>query len=102
LGEPQTDTGDGGRSFEQQVEAALEKIRSALQADGGDIELLAVVGRDAHVRLVGACHGCPSAQHTLQDGVQQFLRHEVPGFGEVIDDSSEGGYGWRFDLMETY
>lgn len=43
--------------FEGQVAAALEKIRPALQADGGDIELLAVVGRDAHVRLVGACVG---------------------------------------------
>jgi Fe-S cluster biogenesis protein NfuA len=43
--------------FERRVAAALEKIRSVLQADGGDIELLSVVGRDAHVRLTGACHG---------------------------------------------
>ena len=88
--------------FERQVAAALEKIRPALQADGGDIELIAVVGRDAHVRLMGACVGCSSAQFTLQDGVQRFLRQEVPGFGEVISDTPEDGYGWRFDLMETY
>jgi NifU-like protein len=43
--------------FQGRVAAALEKIRPALQADGGDIELLAVVGRDAHVRLTGACVG---------------------------------------------
>ncbi len=43
--------------FERQVATALEKIRPALQADGGDIELVAVVGRDAHVRLMGACVG---------------------------------------------
>lgn len=43
--------------FEHRVEAALEKIRPVLRADGGDIELLAVVGRDAHVRLTGACVG---------------------------------------------
>ena len=52
---------DGGAEaaeiFQEQVAAALEKIRPALQADGGDIELLAVVGRDAHVRLMGACVG---------------------------------------------
>jgi Fe-S cluster biogenesis protein NfuA len=48
-----SDAGD----FERQVEAALEKIRPALQADGGDIELLEVVGRNARVRLAGACHG---------------------------------------------
>jgi len=43
--------------FRQQVEAALAKVRPALQADGGDIELVAVEGRNARVRLTGACHG---------------------------------------------
>lgn len=43
--------------FQQQIEAALAKVRPALQADGGDIELVAVEGRDARVRLKGACHG---------------------------------------------
>ena len=43
--------------FRQKVEAALAKVRPALQADGGDIELIAVEGQDARVRLKGACHG---------------------------------------------
>jgi Fe-S cluster biogenesis protein NfuA len=43
--------------FARQVEAALAKVRPALQADGGDIELVSVEGRDARVRLKGACHG---------------------------------------------
>jgi len=43
--------------FGQRVSAALNRIRPALQADGGDIELLGIEGRDARVRLVGACHG---------------------------------------------
>jgi len=100
--EQQAETDGGAAEFERRVATALEKIRPALQADGGDIELLAVVGRDAHVRLVGACVGCPSAQLTLRAGVEQFLRREVPGFGDVISDTPEGGYGWRFDLMETF
>lgn len=57
MGESQAETGERVQDFERQVEAALQKIRPALQADGGDIELVAVVGRDAHVRLVGACVG---------------------------------------------
>ena len=92
---------DAAAELERRVNAALERIRPALQADGGDIELLSVVGRDAHVRLTGACHGCPSAALTLQEGVQRFLRQEVPGFGEVINDTPDDGYGWRFDLMEA-
>jgi Fe-S cluster biogenesis protein NfuA len=43
--------------FQQQVEDALAKVRPALQADGGDIEIVAVVGQDVRVRLKGACHG---------------------------------------------
>jgi hypothetical protein len=35
-------------------------------------------------------------------GVQRFLQHEVPGFGEAISDTPEDGYGWRFDLMESH
>ncbi len=44
-------------AFARQVATALDKIRPALQADGGDIELLAVEGPDARIRLKGACHG---------------------------------------------
>jgi Fe-S cluster biogenesis protein NfuA len=47
----------GGPEFQQQVAAALDGIRPALQAHGGDIELLGIEGRDARVRLTGACHG---------------------------------------------
>ena len=102
MGEAQAGMDGVNQEFERQIETALEKIRPAPQADGGDIELLSVVGRDAYVRLTGACSGCSSAQFTLQAGVQEFLRREVPGFGEVIDDTPDGGYGWRHDLMETY
>ena len=57
MGEPQAGQDATAPEFERQIEAALEKIRPALQADGGDIELLVVIGRDARVRLVGACSG---------------------------------------------
>lgn len=43
--------------FARQVTAALDVVRPALQADGGDIELVAIDGNDARVRLKGACHG---------------------------------------------
>ncbi len=55
--EPSLEPSDPSQHFQRQVTAALEKIRPALQADGGDIQLLSVEGRNARVRLVGACHG---------------------------------------------
>jgi NifU-like protein len=44
-------------AFRGRVEAALEQVRPAIMADGGNIELLAVIGNNAKVRLVGACVG---------------------------------------------
>jgi Fe-S cluster biogenesis protein NfuA len=45
------------QEFRSRVTAALDQVRPALQADGGDIELVEIVGVDARVRLKGACHG---------------------------------------------
>jgi Fe-S cluster biogenesis protein NfuA len=52
----ETEMGAAGK-FEQQVVAALARVRPLLQADGGDIELVAIEGANARVRLKGACHG---------------------------------------------
>lgn len=52
-----TEHHDSASEFAQQVTAAMAKVRPYLQADGGDIELVAIEGQDARVRLKGACHG---------------------------------------------
>jgi Fe-S cluster biogenesis protein NfuA len=62
----------------KKVEDALDTIRPALQADGGDIELISVEGGVVTVRLMGACSGCPMAQMTLKKGVEARIRHLVP------------------------
>jgi Fe-S cluster biogenesis protein NfuA len=60
------------------VEKALQKIRPALQADGGDIELIDIQDGVVKVRLTGACGGCPMSQMTLKQGVERALKQEVP------------------------
>ncbi|MBM4311090.1 MAG: NifU family protein [Deltaproteobacteria bacterium] len=64
--------------MKERVEEALKKIRPALEADGGGIELVDVVDGVVSVRLKGACHGCPGAQMTLKMGVERILKEEVP------------------------
>lgn len=51
-----------------------------MQADGGDIQLVEVVGNSAEVKLTGMCAGCPSAHMTLYLGVETALRDEIPEF----------------------
>jgi len=64
--------------MKEKVEKALEKIRPALQADGGNIELVDVVDGVVKVRLTGACGSCPMSQMTLKMGVERALKEQVP------------------------
>ena len=63
--------------MKEKVEAALNKIRPALQRDGGDIELVDVVNGVVKVRLRGACAGCPMSQMTMANYVEQMIKKEV-------------------------
>lgn len=69
----------------EKVEEALNNIRPALQADGGDIELVDVDEQTGvvKVKLTGACAGCPMAQMTLQMGVERMLKNSVPEVRKV-------------------
>src|SRR5581483_12169826 len=60
----------GGMVTRERVESVLQRVRPFLQADGGDIELVDVVGNSADVKLTGMCAGCPSAHMTLYLGVE--------------------------------
>ena len=73
-------------ALKDSVAKIIETIRPMLQADGGDIELVAVdeaTGK-VSVRLQGACKGCPSAGITLKMGVERHLKAHVPGVTEVV------------------
>ena len=61
------------------VEAVIARIRPAILADGGDIELVGLAGGTARVRLTGACAGCPMAHMTLHLGLETALRRVDPG-----------------------
>ncbi len=63
--------------MEEQIRNTLEELRSALQQDGGDLEVVSVKGPDVQVRLTGACGGCPHAGATLKNGVERILREQV-------------------------
>ena len=69
----------------EKVEQALDLIRPALNADGGDVELVDVTDEGvAKVKLTGACGGCPMSQMTLQMGIERVLKREVPEITSVV------------------
>jgi Fe-S cluster biogenesis protein NfuA len=67
------------------VEDVINMIRPAVQADGGDIELVDVTSEGVvQIRFHGACIGCPSASMTLQMGIERNLREKIPEVTDVI------------------
>ena len=66
-----------------EVEEVLDSIRPALQADGGDVELVDIDGGVVKVRLTGACGGCPMATMTLKGGIEAALKERIPAVERV-------------------
>ncbi|MDY0267729.1 NifU family protein [Trichloromonas sp.] len=71
--------------MKQKVQEALNLVRPALQADGGDVELIDVTEDGiVKVRLKGACGSCPMSTMTLKMGIERTLKEKVPGVKEVV------------------
>ena len=69
----------------RRINAALDKIRPYLEADGGDITLEEVTEDfTIKVKLHGACEDCPFSYQTLKAGVEQALLKEVPEMKELV------------------
>ena len=68
----------------EKVKETLDRIRPALQADGGDVELVEVTDGTVKVKLTGACGSCPMATMTLKGGIERLLKQEVPEVKEVV------------------
>lgn len=69
----------------EEVKKTLDLIRPALQADGGDVELVEVTEDGVvKVKLTGACGHCPMSTMTLKMGIEKTLKQKVPGVKEVV------------------
>lgn len=72
-------------SLFERVSRVMDRIRPAVQSDGGDVELVDVSPEGVvTIRLHGACVGCPSSQMTLRVGIEKNLRDYVPEVSSVV------------------
>lgn len=70
--------------MKDKIEAALDNIRPALQADGGDVEFIDVKDGVVKLKLKGACGGCPMASMTIKHGIERILKERIPEVKEVV------------------
>jgi Fe-S cluster biogenesis protein NfuA len=86
------ETADTGAEFfdeedSETVEVIKEllatRVRPAVAMDGGDITFKGFKDGTVFLHMQGACSGCPSSTATLRNGIENLLRHFVPGVEEV-------------------
>jgi Fe-S cluster biogenesis protein NfuA len=71
--------------LDEKVKIALDNVRPSLQADGGDVEFVSVSeDGEVSVKLTGACGSCPMATMTLKNGIENYLKKEIPEVSAVI------------------
>ncbi len=69
----------------EKLQSILDRIRPAIQSDGGDVELVNIREDNVvEVRLKGACNGCPMATLTLKAGIERIVKEEIPEVAEVV------------------
>jgi Fe-S cluster biogenesis protein NfuA len=70
--------GSGSGTLYARVDAALDRVRPGILADGGDVWLINIDDDVAYVQMVGACGGCAAALTTLKLGIERAVRTDVP------------------------
>ena len=88
-GTEEADTGEeffdetDGETVEVIKELLATRVRPAVAMDGGDITFKGFRDGTVFLHMQGACSGCPSSTATLKSGIENLLRHFVPGVESV-------------------
>jgi Fe-S cluster biogenesis protein NfuA len=73
-------------NMRSRIERALDKVRPALKADGGDarvVECDEINGR-VSIEMLGACGGCPLSQLDFVYAIETLIRREVPEVQDIV------------------
>ena len=100
MAENNIENGEKKTLDENLVKEALDMFRPMLQADGGDIEYVGIDEQNrVHLKMLGACGGCPMAVMDLKMGVEQYLKDACPEITEVVQDNAPDSMENGFDYF---
>ena len=71
-------------SVTERVQAVLAELMPLLKVDGGGVEIDRIDGDTLHLRLTGACIGCPGADITLRYGIESAVTSAIPEIRRVV------------------
>lgn len=73
-------------TIEERVKEVIERVKPYIQNHGGDIELVKIDEDTGivFVKMKGACVGCPTSAYTLQMGIENEMKFEVPEIKQIV------------------
>ena len=72
-------------NIETKIQHLIKKLRPYILADGGDLEFIKYEDKNVYIRLSGACKNCPMIDFTIDEGIEQLLKNEIPEIEKVIN-----------------
>ena len=73
------------KNVEDKIKEIIEQIRPYLNMDGGDIEYIKYEDNYVYIKLLGACTNCLLQDNTINDGLVQMFKEEIPEIKGVIN-----------------
>ena len=67
------------------IKEILDTIKPYLYSDGGDLEFIKYEDGYVYIRLLGACQGCAMADVTIENGIFETLKQEIPEIKGIIN-----------------
>ena len=77
---------DNAKNMRYRIEKALDKVRPALKADGGDARVVECdeASGKVSIEMLGACGGCPLSQLDFVYAIESLIRREVPEVRDIM------------------
>lgn len=72
-------------NIEERIILLIDKIKPFIINDGGNIEFIKYENNIVYIRLSGACAECQMIDHTLNDGIKEILKNEIPEIQDIIN-----------------
>ena len=68
-----------------EIKEILDTLRPYLNMDGGDVEFIKYENNIVYVKLTGACQACLFSDDTLQNGLYETLKADIPEIEGVVN-----------------
>jgi Fe-S cluster biogenesis protein NfuA len=79
---------------ETRVTHALDKARSRLRADDGEVELVSVQDGEVRLRLHANGHGCGSTTQALKEMVEEAVYQTAPDITALVIEGADENQGF--------